>query len=225
MAELLRDSVYRAIRAAILSCELEPGQELREQTLAEKYHVSRSPVRDSLLRLEQEKLVTVLPRQGYRVNPVEVRDVEDLFGLRLIISPACAAEAARADDEAVRALDQFRSQGERADHTELYIDYNRDFHLAVAHLVANARLSAVEIGLIEEFNRIIVIVLRAFDDTFLPDMMSEHHAIIDAIQRHDSDTASRRVYDHIVSGRQRVLSAWASVGGRFVVAAGLPASE
>src|ERR1700733_1056999 len=111
MAELLRDSVYRAIRNAILTGEFQPGQELREQVLAEKYHVSRSPIRDSLLRLEQEKLVTVLPRQGYRVNPISTRDVEELFALRLIIAPACAAEAARADDEAVRSLDQFRDPG------------------------------------------------------------------------------------------------------------------
>src|SRR3954467_2543048 len=98
MAELLRDSVYRALRHAILSCEFQPGQELREQLLAERYRVSRSPIRDSLLRLEQENLVTVLPRQGYRVNPISASDIEDLFGLRLLIAPACAAAAAAADD-------------------------------------------------------------------------------------------------------------------------------
>src|SRR3954452_17973336 len=108
MATLLRDSVYHAIRRAILTCEFKPGQELREQILAEKYRVSRSPIRDSLLRLEQENLVTVLPRQGYRVNPIGPRDIEELFGLRLIIAPACAAAAARADDAALRTLDQFR---------------------------------------------------------------------------------------------------------------------
>src|ERR1700677_2376235 len=108
MAELLRDSVYRALRHAVLTCEFQPGQELREQILAEKYRVSRSPIRDSLLRLEQENLVTVLPRQGYRVNAIFMRDVRELFGLRLIVAPACAAEAARAGDCAVSALDRFR---------------------------------------------------------------------------------------------------------------------
>src|ERR1700712_3818899 len=99
---LLRDSIYQAIRWAILNCEFEPGQELREQVLAERYHVSRSPVRDSLLRLELENLVTVLPRQGYRVNPISIPDVENLFELRLLIEPACAAAAARADDAALQ---------------------------------------------------------------------------------------------------------------------------
>jgi len=54
---LLRDTIYEKIRHAILSCEFQPGQELREQVLAERYRVSRSPIPDSLLRLEQENLV------------------------------------------------------------------------------------------------------------------------------------------------------------------------
>jgi DNA-binding GntR family transcriptional regulator len=157
MAALLRDGVYQAIRHAILTCEFQPGQELREQTLAEKYHVSRSPVRDSLLRLEQEKLVTVLPRQGYRVNPVSKRDVQDLFGLRLLIAPACAAEAARADDTKVRTLDTFRHWTDEATDELGFMDYNRKLHFAVAGLVANTRMAAVEIALAEEFDRLVLI--------------------------------------------------------------------
>src|SRR5579863_7829817 len=89
-AMLLRDNIYYALRKAILSCEFQPGQELREQVLAERYRVSRSPIRDSLLRLEQDNLVTVLPRQGYRVNPISISDTEEIFALLLLIEPACA---------------------------------------------------------------------------------------------------------------------------------------
>ncbi len=104
---LLRDSIYQRIRHAILTCEFQPGQDLREQELAERYQVSRSPVRDSLLRLEQEKLMMVLPRQGYRVTPINIDDVNDIFDLRLLIEPVCAAAAARADDAALSTLDQY----------------------------------------------------------------------------------------------------------------------
>lgn len=105
---LLRDAIYQAIRHAILTCEFQPGQELREQILAERYHVSRSPIRDSLLRLERENFVTVLPRQGYRVRPISASDVKDVFAFRLMIEPRCAAAAAHADDTALQALDRFR---------------------------------------------------------------------------------------------------------------------
>ena len=99
---LLRNSIYQAIRHSILTGELQPGQELREQVLAERYGVSRSPVRDSLLRLEQENLVTVFPRQGYLVNPISISNVEDIINLRSLIEPSCAAAAARADDAALQ---------------------------------------------------------------------------------------------------------------------------
>ena len=106
---LLRDSIYSTIRRAILSLEFQPGQELREQVLAERYRVSRSPIRDALLRLEQEGFVTVLPRQGYRVNAISVQDVEAMYDLCLLLEPACAAGAAQADDAVVATLDRFRA--------------------------------------------------------------------------------------------------------------------
>jgi DNA-binding GntR family transcriptional regulator len=203
MAELLRDSVYRAIRSAILTCEYPPGQELREQILAERYRVSRSPIRDSLLRLEQEKLVTVLPRQGYRVNTMSSRDVQDLFGLRLIISPACAAEAARADDNALGTLNRFRDiAGDQLSHT-LFISHNREFHAAVAVLAGNSRLAAVETGLVEEFDRLVLVSLRATNSRWIPQSVAEHKMIIDAIQAHDSDTAFRLVQAHLRAAQAR----------------------
>jgi DNA-binding GntR family transcriptional regulator len=208
MAELLRDSVYRAIRNAILTCEYPPGQELREQILAVRYCVSRSPIRDSLLRLEQEKLVTVLPRQGYRVNEISLRDVQELFGLRLIVSPACAAEAARADDDAQRVLNRFRDvSGEQLTHT-VFIDHNREFHAAVALLAGNSRLAAVENGLVEEFDRLVLVSLRATNSRWIVQAIAEHKMIIDAIQAHDSDTAARLVHAHLLVAQSRYVAAF-----------------
>ncbi len=207
MAELLRDSVYRALRSAILTCELQPGQELREQILAEKYRVSRSPIRDSLLRLEHEKLVTVLPRQGYRVNAISMRDVQELFGLRLIVAPACAAEAARAADDAVRTLDRLRDiAGDQLSHAA-FLAHNRKFHAAVAHLAGNSRLAAVENGLVEEFDRLVLVSIQSNNAQWIPHAVGEHKMIIDAIQQHDSDEAFRLVHAHILLGQQRHFAA------------------
>src|SRR5258708_4787112 len=66
IAMLLRDNVYENLRSDILTCRLAPGDDMREQELAERYAVSRQPVREPLLRLEREHLVTVQPRQGSR---------------------------------------------------------------------------------------------------------------------------------------------------------------
>jgi GntR family transcriptional regulator, rspAB operon transcriptional repressor len=207
MAVLLRDSVYRMLRRAILMCEFCPGQELREQTLAEKYGVSRSPIRDSLLRLEQEKLVTVLPRQGYRVNPIRARDVEELFTLRLIISPACAAEAARADDAAMRELDRFRVIADNICDEMNFIEYNKALHCVIGDLTGNSRLAEVESNLVDEFDRLVVVCLHAYPKVWTPSFVTEHTAIIDAIQGHDGVSAARLAYDHIAGGQKRVAAA------------------
>src|SRR4051812_24929510 len=90
---LLRDNVYENLRSDILTCRLAPGDDMREQDLAERYAVSRQPVREALLRLEREHLVTVQPRQGYRVNPISLSDARDLLRFRLALEPACVGEA------------------------------------------------------------------------------------------------------------------------------------
>jgi DNA-binding GntR family transcriptional regulator len=206
MAELLRDSVYRTIRGAILTFEFQPGQELREQILADKYRVSRSPIRDSLLRLEQENLVTVLPRQGYRVNPISARDIQELFGLRLIIAPACAAEAARASDYALEVLNPFRNAvGELLTQTQ-FLDHNRGFHATIADLAGNTRLASVENGMVHEFDRLVLVSLRINNASWIPWAVNEHKMIINAIQAHDSDSAARLAYSHILAGKERILA-------------------
>src|SRR6187200_1169839 len=106
---LLRDSVYSRLRGEILACRLAPGEELREQELAARFEVSKQPVREALLRLERERLVTVVPRQGYRVNPVSLADARDLLRFRLALEPACVAEAIEhASDETLKSLNEFR---------------------------------------------------------------------------------------------------------------------
>src|SRR5579871_4143999 len=90
---LLRENVYESLRSDILSCRLAPGDDVREQELAERYAVSRQPVREALARLAREHLVTVHPRQGYRVNPISLTDARDLLRFRLALEPACVTAA------------------------------------------------------------------------------------------------------------------------------------
>jgi DNA-binding GntR family transcriptional regulator len=204
---LLRDSIYQAIRQAILTCEFEPGQELREQILAERYRVSRSPVRDALLRLELEGLVTVLPRQGYLVNAISIPDVEAMFDLRLLIISACAARAARRDDDTVHTLERFRADPDGGIAEDAFLEYNRDFHFGVAGICGNARLSALEHDLVGQAYRLNCLSLRHRRNNSVPEAIKEHNAIIDAIQAHDAETASRLAYQHAESGQSRVMAA------------------
>ena len=204
---LLRDNIYQSIRIAILTCEYRPGQELREQVLAERYRVSRSPIRDSLLRLEQENLVTVLPRQGYRVRPISPPDVQNLFDLHLLVEPACAAAAARADGSASVILNQFRDFSVADEVQPSFSEHNTSFHRAVADLTGNPRLAAVAVDLAEQFERLVKLSLQVLDEEQVRQASKKHVAIIDAIQAHNSESASRLFYEHAAIAHARVAAA------------------
>src|ERR1700745_3192774 len=106
---LLRENVYESLRADILTCRLAPGDDMREQELAERYAVSRQPVREALLRLGREHLLTAHARQGYRVNPISLSDARDLLRFRFALEPACVAEAIEgASDATLKSLNEFR---------------------------------------------------------------------------------------------------------------------
>src|SRR3984957_17544259 len=202
---LLRDNVYESLRSDILDCHLAPGEDMREQELAERYQVSRQPVREALLRLGREHLVTVQPRQGYRVNPISLSDARDFLRFRLELEPACVSEAIEhASDATLKALDKFRRfSGGHED----FITYNRAFHSALAHASGNRRMAASLCDLIGQADRLVrvsVANLRGHDPKKL---VAEHVALIDAMQRRDSRTATRIIKAHVAQTLKRVLPA------------------
>ena len=205
---LLRDNIYAMIRHGILSLEFQPGQELREQLLAARYRVSRSPIRDALLRLGQEGFVTVLPRQGYRVNTISARDVEAMYDLCLLLEPACAAGAARAEDAAVATLDRFREFDDDDSSSFGFIDHNCSFHAAIADMCGNARLALIEHNLGEEFGRLLRYSMPSIIGIDMRQLVIDHDAIIDAIQAHDTQKAAKLAEEHIVTWLMPVIEAF-----------------
>lgn len=203
---LLRDNIYDILRSDILRCDLVPGSEIREQELADRYDVSRQPVREALLRLEREHLVTVNPRQGYRVNPISLSDARDLLRFRLAVEPACVSEAIEcASDATLAGLDRFRTFEGSAD---AFIDYNRDFHTALANASGNRRMATAARDLIEQADRLVrvsVANVKAGRDHM--QLVGEHADLIDAMQRRDARGAARIIKAHIRKTEKRVLPA------------------
>src|SRR5712672_338393 len=202
---LLRDNVYENLRTDILMCRLAPGDDMREQELAERYAVSRQPVREALLRLAREHLVTVQPRQGYRVNPISLTDARDLLRFRLALEPACVAEAVEhASDETLKALNPFRRF---AGNHEDFIAYNRGFHCALAHASGNRRMAAALCDLIGQADRLVRVSVANLKGHNPAQLVAEHTTLIEAMQQRDSRTAARIIKAHISQTEKRVLPA------------------
>jgi DNA-binding GntR family transcriptional regulator len=130
----LPDQLYDKVRARIVSGDLRPNTPVRQDTLAAELGVSKIPLREALSRLEHDGLVTLNPRRGYEVSPLDPKAVEDIFDLRLRIEPAAAAlgceHATDADRAAVKADLEALNRATQA-HAAAAPQLNRDFHIAL----------------------------------------------------------------------------------------------
>jgi DNA-binding GntR family transcriptional regulator len=205
--QLLRETAYVQLRAEILSCALPPGAEIREAELALRLGVSKSPVRDALMRLEREGLVITMPRQGYRVAPISLTDVQDMFHLRGVLERACMERIVRqASDEQLQALEQFR-RFDPALWSGGFIAYNRAFHTALAELAANGRL-CVQLGeLIDQMERVVRVSVNNVKAGNPDALVDEHCQIIDALQARESKRAERLAAKHVAAAAKRVTGA------------------
>ncbi len=202
---LMRDDVYGQIRAEILACVLKPGSLVQENDLALRYAVSKSPVRDALLRLQEQGLIEVLPRKGYRIKPISVADAAEMYEMRAILERACITRAIEhAADDTLKALDRFRKSGKTPDLPS-WIAYNRAFHVAVVEAAGNVRLARAARDIIEEFDRLTYMSIAAFDTSGLSALVAEHVELIDALQRRDKRAALSVARGHVEDARDRLL--------------------
>ena len=208
-SQLRREEVYARLRQDILSCVLAPGAPLFEGALAERFDMSKSPIRDALSRLHAEKLVAVLPRKGYRVAPISLSDAADLFEFRALLEQTCAQLGAeRAGDAALEALDAFRDRRPWGGPQE-FVRYNREFHLAVIRLCPNGRIVEEAQDLIEQFDRLVLMSVNA-EERNLDGLVAEHAAIVDALQERDGRRAGKLLSQHVARAEKRVMGALAN---------------
>ena len=202
---LRREEVYRLLRSDILSCALQPGQSLHEIDLAGRFGLSKSPIRDALIQLEGDRLVTVTPRKGYRVAPVSLTDAEELFQFRSMVEEeAVRLVSSSCTPQQLAKLDFFRdlkAWGGKGG----FVAYNRAFHVAIANLCPNRRIAAAAQDLIEQFDRLVIISVSKIDNRNIDELVKEHGAIIEAMQARQGRRAARLLGEHVGRARKRVI--------------------
>ena len=103
----LGEQAYQRIRTEILFYQLPPGSRVSEASLTKRFNLRQAAVRSALLRLMQEGLVDKADERSLRVAPLTLKDVQDIYGLRILVEPR-AAELAAAAGLAPAALDRLR---------------------------------------------------------------------------------------------------------------------
>lgn len=187
----LKQEVYDGIRRDILNGTFVPGDLLRERELAAKYGVSKTPVREALSLLEQDELLRAIPRAGYMVTQLTLRDLQEVHQLRLTLEAMAARLAAqRITDEELEELERLTST---SDPEEARL-FNRRFHSIVAQASGNSRLAKMIEQLLDDTDRWAALEVAGLTPAVL---LIGHQAELEALRTRNPDTAEAAMREHV----------------------------
>ena len=196
-----RKNVYETLRSEILTMALAPGQLLDETTLAERFDMSRSPIREALIRLAGDELVVTLPNRSTIVAPIEIatfpKYVEALDIAQRMNTRLAAALRTDADLRTIaRRQKEFEASVETGNHLQMS-EANKKFHMAIAYAGRNPYLASFYERLLNQGQRMLHLhfeyLERTHDGYLLTD---EHQLMLDAIKAKDVDRADELAHAH-----------------------------
>jgi DNA-binding GntR family transcriptional regulator len=195
------DFVHAALLERIVAGELAPGARLRQEALAEELGVSRTPLREALVRLSSEGLVEFTPNRGATVAGRDLSDMRQAWLARLVIEPGAARLAAeRRDEEAIERLrESVRRQREVAGDVTTSFVLNREFHLTLVAASGNAHLAQFDELLWLTRIGLPIFARQAHGRKQVRAWAREHEAITEAVAAGDPDAAERSTREHIAA--------------------------
>ncbi len=181
--------IYGVLRDEILNLTLAPGSPIDEVQLSERLAMSRTPIREALVRLAGEGLVTTLPNRSTVVANIDFLNLHTFFDaitLMYRVTTRLAAEhRTEADLEAIRARQAEFAQAVAAQDALEMIGTNREFHAAIAIAGRNPYYESLFLRLLDEGRRLLRLYYSSFDDQLPQRYVTEHEEIIAAIEARD----------------------------------------
>lgn len=203
----LADTVYVALRQAILEREFDPGEPLTEAELSRRFRVSRTPVREALAKLERDHLVRVVPKKGAFVRTLSHDEIRDLYEVREALEALAVRLAAprlsreELEDFEARFRD-VRARGPRAGYTEVR-PLGEEFHRLLVKRAENSALTQVLEQVREQVRPVWTMSIAA--PRRVQALIREHLAILDALKRGDTRRAERLMTLHVRRVRDAIF--------------------
>ncbi|WP_035609958.1 GntR family transcriptional regulator [Hylemonella gracilis] len=200
--------VYEQLKRDVADFRLVPGDRFTENEISERLGVSRTPVREALLRLQQEGLVEVLFRNGWRVLPFDFEKFEQLYDLRLVIETAAVQRLCgdnplvdHARLEALNAVWLVPAEQRSGDIRQV-AQWDEEFHASLVAAAGNAEMARVHRDVTERIR-----IIRRLDFTKparIDATYEEHAKILRAVQRKRGDQAVLLLRAHIETSQAEV---------------------
>ena len=191
--------VYQYIKKAIISNDLKPGEQLREEILSRQLNVSRGPIRDALIILEKEGLVNKVPYKGTFVSEFRNEDIVELCDLRFMIESFAITKGieylSRNQIGQLKAIARKMSQAAKQSQMDEILKYDLEFHKTLCTLPDYKRLTGIWSSLYNQICVMIAIANINYDDIF--EIINEHNIIIESIKTKNVDNTVRCIKEHI----------------------------
>jgi len=195
-----QEFVYRTLRAAIIRCELPPGERLVIDDLARQLAVSAIPVREALQLLQSEGLAVNVPHVGATVAPISRESIVEVFtvmeGLEIVATRSATQRATAGDLDALGGIVDAMDRALAAGAPEQWADLNNRFHAAIARLTGMPMLQEMMERALDRWDRVRryyfsgVLVHRA------EHAQQEHHALLEAMKKRDLPGLEALVRQH-----------------------------
>ena len=192
--------VYDLLRDEILDLALPPGSPIDEVQLAERFQMSRTPIREALVRLAGEGLITTLPNRSTMVSNIDFLNMHTFFDALVLmyrVTTRLAAQYHRPEDlKVITARQQEFAAAVRAQDALAMIATNAALHLAIAEAGRNPYFTGLFSRLLDEGRRILRLYYQSYDDRLPQRFVEEHDEIIAVIAARDVDSADRIAREH-----------------------------
>ncbi|BCQ58001.1 GntR family transcriptional regulator [Burkholderia gladioli] len=217
---------YHLLRSRIVSLEMPPGEDIDEQALVDELGISRTPLREAMIRLAAEGLISLLPNRGARVASMDIPQLQEhLEAFELAQRATTRLAALRRSEADLKRIEDLIVAFEQAHaHNDVngMIDGNWDLHLAIGNACGNRVLAKIYANLLTENLRVARLAMSY--ETFptaearrshLDNILREHREILDAIRKQDADRAEDLACSHTGLARKRVTEyiSQSAVGG------------
>ncbi|WP_420407488.1 GntR family transcriptional regulator [Hoeflea sp.] len=193
-------AVYEALRHEILDLTLAPGSPIDEVKLAERFGISRTPIREAIVKLAGDRLVVTLPNRFTIVAPIDFPNLPQFFDalslMYRVTTRLAAANRTDAELEAIRELQVAYTGAVGARDVPAMIEINRNFHAEIALAGKNRYYADLFIRLLDEGRRLLRLYYSSYNDELPRIYLQEHEVMIKAIADQDIEGADRVARAH-----------------------------
>lgn len=188
-------NVYQELKKQIILLEQKPGAVIREKDVMGVFDVSRTPVREALMRLEMDGLVRIIPNVGTFVEEVTFQKLKDVFEIRAhMVRLAGSLAAVRISDSEIAAIRQRIEVMRSAPDTKTLMQLDGEIHMIINEATRNELLVRMLRGLLDQAIRIWA--YAGASEGYWQNLVKEFEEIVKALEQHDGEQTARLLEEH-----------------------------